>query len=121
MATILAFTIWAGPIFGESAHHVRLADFHSRVGERFLYEYDFGDCWEHQIRLERIRPLEPQRLYPVCIGGRRGVPPEDCGGVWAFQQARDEAPWRAQKLLGHCQLNVFLDGDQHRAIRIART
>ena len=89
----------SGPIFDESANHVCLADFHFWVGERFLYEYDFGDCWEHQIRLERTRPLEPQRLYPVCIGGRRGVPPEDCGGVWAFQQGRDEAPWRAQELL----------------------
>jgi Plasmid pRiA4b ORF-3-like protein len=88
-----------GPIFDRNADQIRLADFHFRIGERFLYEYDFGDCWQHQIRLERIRPLEPQRLYPVCIGGRRGVPPEDCGGVCAFQQGRDEAPWRAQELL----------------------
>jgi hypothetical protein len=88
-----------GPIFDRKADQIRLADFGFRLGERFVYEYDFEDCWEHQIRLERIRPLEPQRLYPVCIGGRRAVPPEDCGGVWAFQQHRDEAPWRAQELL----------------------
>lgn len=88
-----------GPIFDQRADEIRLVDFHFRPGERFLYEYDFGDCWEHQIRLERIRPLEPERLYPVCISGRRAVPPEDCGGVWAFQQRRDEAPWRAQELL----------------------
>jgi hypothetical protein len=44
-------------------------------------------------------PLEPPHTYPVCIGGKRSAPPEDCGGVWAFQQRRDEAPWRGQKLL----------------------
>jgi Plasmid pRiA4b ORF-3-like protein len=40
-----------GPIFDEGASKVHLADFHFRVGERFLYEYDFGNHWEHQIRL----------------------------------------------------------------------
>jgi Plasmid pRiA4b ORF-3-like protein len=88
-----------GPIFGQRADEIRLVDFHFRVGERFLYEYGFGDCWEHRTRLERIRPLEPKGTYPVCIGGRRAVPPEDCGGVWALQQHRDEAPWRARELL----------------------
>jgi len=87
-----------GPIFDRNADQIRLTDFHFRLGERFLYEYDFGDCWEHQIRLERIRPPEPERIYPVCIGGSGAAPPEDGGGAWAFQQGRDEAPRRAQEL-----------------------
>ena len=33
-------------------------------------------------------PLDPRRRYPVCIGGRRAVPPEDCGGPWAFLELR---------------------------------
>jgi Plasmid pRiA4b ORF-3-like protein len=88
-----------GLSFNKDAHQVRLADFQFRLGERFLYEYDFGDQWEHQIRLERILPLPPQQIYPVCMGGKRSGPPEDCGGVAAFQQQRDEAPWRGQELL----------------------
>ncbi len=88
-----------GHAFDEQATKVRLADFQFRLGERFLYEYDFGDRWRHQIRLERILPCEPERTYPVCIGGKRSAPPENCGGVWAFQQRRDEAPWRGQELL----------------------
>jgi hypothetical protein len=88
-----------GPVFDEDSRKVRMADFQFRVGERFLYEYDFGDHWEHQIRLERIGPLNPKRTYPVCIGGQRSAPPEDCGGVLVFQQRRDEAPWRGQELL----------------------
>jgi hypothetical protein len=88
-----------GGLFDEDATKVRLADLHFRVGERFLYEYDLGDSWQHQLRLERRRPFEPAQAYPVCIGGKRSVPPEDCGGTWAFQQRREEAPWRGQELL----------------------
>lgn len=88
-----------GPVFNQDAHKVRLVDFHFRLGERFLYEYDFGDHWEHQIRLERILPRTGQDILPVCIGGSQRTPPEDCGGVWAFQQQRDDAPWRGQELL----------------------
>jgi len=89
-----------GPPFDEQASKVHLADFRFRIGERFQYEYDFGDHWQHQIRLERMLSFEPAKTYyPVCIGGKRCVPPEDCGGVRAFQQRRDEAPWRGQELL----------------------
>lgn len=88
-----------GLSFHKDAHQVRLADFQFRLGERFLYEYDFGDQWEHQIRLECILPLSPQQIYPVCMGGKRSGPPEDCGGAAAFQQQRDKAPWRGQELL----------------------
>jgi hypothetical protein len=67
---------------------VRLVDFGLRIGERFRYEYDLTDGWQHDIRLEQILPLETGRRYPVCIGGRRALPPEDCGGPWAFLELR---------------------------------
>jgi len=63
---------------------VGLGDLGLRVREHFLCEYDFTDGWQHDIRVEQIRPLEPGRRYPVCSGGRRAGPPEDCGGPWAF-------------------------------------
>ena len=64
--------------FSSNAREVRLADLRLRVNERFLYEYDFNDWWEHQVRIERKLPADPKRRYPVCIGGRRSGPPEDC-------------------------------------------
>jgi hypothetical protein len=67
------------------------------VNERFLYEYDFTDGWEHQVRMERFIPQAP--LYPKCIAGSRAAPPEDCGGPIAFQERRDAAPWEARDLL----------------------
>jgi len=67
---------------------VPLADLCLRVRERFLYEYDFTDGWQHDVRVEQLLPLELGRLYPRCVGGRRRVPPEDCGGPWAFLELR---------------------------------
>ena len=78
---------------------IKLADFRFRVHERFLYEYDFGDWWQHEVRIERHLPLGKKRIYPVCIGGKRAGPPEDCGGPLTFMQRQDEAPWEAYELL----------------------
>ena len=74
------------------ARQVRLADFQFRLNERFLYEYDLRDSWQHEVRVERRLAVEPKRTYPVCVGGRRAAPPEDCGGPWAFLERRDAVP-----------------------------
>jgi hypothetical protein len=55
-------------------------------GPRFMYEYDFGDGWEHDIRVEKILTPEPNAKYPICIAGERACPPEDCGGVWGYEE-----------------------------------
>ena len=39
---------------------------------------------EHWIILEKILPSEEGQKYPVCLKGKRQCPPEDCGGVWGF-------------------------------------
>lgn len=55
------------------------------IGNRFArYEYDFGDGWEHDIKLEDILPREEGVDYPVCVSGNRACPPEDCGGIWGY-------------------------------------
>lgn len=48
------------------------------------YTYDFGDCWEHAVKLEKILPRQADTDYPTCTAGRRACPPEDCGGVWGY-------------------------------------
>jgi hypothetical protein len=75
--------------FSTSAKQTFLMDFHFRDRERFLYEYDFGDLWQHQVRFETVRPIETRKTYPVCIGGSRAAPPEDCGGPEAYMELMD--------------------------------
>jgi hypothetical protein len=55
-------------------------------GYRFLYEYDFGDGWEINIVVEKVLPVREGAQYPVCLAGKRSGPPEDCGGVWGYEE-----------------------------------
>lgn len=55
------------------------------IKTRFTYVYDFGDSWEHTIKLEKILPETEGQEFPVCIEGERACPPEDCGGIWRYQ------------------------------------
>ena len=52
--------------------------------QKLIYEYDFGDGWEHEILLEKVLTPESGVRYPRCIGGARACPPEDCGGVGGY-------------------------------------
>jgi hypothetical protein len=54
---------------------IYLRDFNFRPRERFLYEYDFNDYWQLQIRLEQMLPFNPAKTYPFCIAGARKTPP----------------------------------------------
>ena len=51
---------------------------------RIVYEYDFGDSWQHEITLEKTLEPEPKVKYPRCVEGARACPPEDCGGAWGY-------------------------------------
>jgi hypothetical protein len=52
--------------------------------QKLIYEYDFGDGWEHEILLEKVLTPESGVRYPRCIGGARACPPEDCGGAGGY-------------------------------------
>jgi hypothetical protein len=62
----------------------RLNQFVGRKGFKFIYEYDFGDGWEHTIHVEAILAVEKGKQYPVCLEGKRACPPEDIGGVTGY-------------------------------------
>lgn len=62
-----------------------LSRFLDKEGKTILYVYDFGDDWMHKIKVEKILPKEKGKKYPLCIGGAMNCPPEDCGGVWGYE------------------------------------
>ncbi len=51
---------------------------------KFIYEYDLGDSWEHEILLEKILPPQADFKHPSCLGGANACPPEDCGGSYGY-------------------------------------
>lgn len=53
---------------------------------KLLYEYDFGDSWEHLVELEETKDAEPRQRYPRCTAGERACPPEDIGGIYGFAE-----------------------------------
>jgi len=80
---------YAGGIgFSDNPSHIRLDKFNFRQRERFVYEYNFHDNWCHEIRIENILPFDNNRVYPICIRGKRAAPPDDCGGAWSFMSLR---------------------------------
>lgn len=75
------------PDFGvrvRSSRTARLSQIAPTRRGKFLYVYDFGDNWGHEILVEKIESPEAGVRYPVCLAGERACPPEDCGGVWGY-------------------------------------
>jgi hypothetical protein len=64
-----------------------LADVLVEPGDRLRYLYDFGDDWDHDIKLEKVLPpdADPRATaVPVCLARKGACPPEDCGGAWGY-------------------------------------
>ena len=69
------------------ARKVRLSEVLEDVGTKTLrYLYDFGDGWEHTIKIERLIDPEPSTLYPRLIEAKGRCPPEDIGGPWGYAE-----------------------------------
>lgn len=79
-----------GMWFSDNPSEVQLKSFGFRLKERFLYEYNFFDRWEIEMRIEKMFPIDAEKTYPKCIEGRGAGPPEDCGGPWAFMELKDK-------------------------------
>lgn len=64
---------------------VKLRELVSRSKQTLVYDYDFGDGWEHTVALEEIVDVQPGIRYPNCIDGARACTPEDCGGTGGYE------------------------------------
>lgn len=83
-------TMWTGERHHDATgREVTLTDLRLRVRQRILYEYDFGDLWEHDVRVEAKLGREGGKDYPICIAGARAGPPEDVGGPGGYYALLD--------------------------------
>lgn len=60
-----------------------------RVRSKFIYTYDMGDSWDHEILVEKTAPFPGGQHCPVCLEGQRACPPEDSGGLWGYYDMLD--------------------------------
>jgi hypothetical protein len=78
------------PTFGDGpldATKVRLIDVLEDVGAKSLrYLYDFGDGWEHTVRVERITDAEPGAAIRRLVEAVGRCPPENVGGPWGYRE-----------------------------------
>ena len=76
------------PDFGEGpldAKKARLIDVLEDVGVKTVkYLYDFGDGWEHTVKVERVTDAVPGLTYPRLVDAVGRCPPEDVGGSWGY-------------------------------------
>lgn len=50
------------------------------------YVYDFGDDWDHSIRIEKVSEATPGTNYPRLLKASGACPPEDVGGAPGYEQ-----------------------------------
>jgi hypothetical protein len=65
----------------------KLKDVFTKEGKKYTYTYDFGDDWVHKITLEKI--IDEKRTNATCIDGKGACPPENCGGVWGYEEMKE--------------------------------
>jgi hypothetical protein len=68
----------------ENEKKVLLSQVLRKPKDSLVYEYDFGDGWEHAVVLEQVLEAVPGGKYPYVVTGKRACPPEDCGGTGGY-------------------------------------
>lgn len=73
----------------EDEKKIKLGDLQLTEKQKFSYVYDFGDNWEHEIKVEKILPFVVDVKYPKCLDGKLACPPEDCGSIWGYEELHE--------------------------------
>ncbi len=86
----------------EDESGVSLAEALGTRNKRFLYVYDFGDNWEHDVVVENIVAGNSGSERPLCLGGKRHRPPEDCAARRATETSLRQSAIRGTKSMKRC-------------------
>ena len=65
------------------SHKMTLEKIFTQGRTSFVYEYDLGDSWRHEVKLLGMVDGEEK---PGCTAGARACPPEDCGGTTGYYE-----------------------------------
>ncbi len=69
--------------------------------KKFIFVYDMGDNWEHEVVIEDVRENYPA-LYPAVLAYEGNCPPDDCGGVWGYMDMLEDGDEDAKEWLEEC-------------------
>ncbi len=81
--------ITGAPVMEEEDNAEECIDSWMKVGGEIVYTYDFGDNWEHMIKIEKI--VEYDYRYPTVLKSKGSNMIEDCGGIWGFYDCEEDA------------------------------
>ncbi|HMO41031.1 MAG TPA: plasmid pRiA4b ORF-3 family protein [Saprospiraceae bacterium] len=85
----------------EDARKIKLSDELLAEKDTIIYEYDFGDSWEHKVTLQKVLAPAAGVAYPQLVKGKNACPPEDCGGVWGYAELLETLQNPDSKDYGH--------------------
>lgn len=72
--------------WGYDSREYSIGDLLGRVGSKVVWEYDFGDSWDHEVKLVEKVKVDVNTDIPVTLVKATGAcPPEDCGGVYGYR------------------------------------
>lgn len=63
---------------------VKINEYLTKEKDQIYYEYDFGDGWAHSIQVQEVLEAKTGIVYPHLLKGKGACPPEDCGGIWGY-------------------------------------
>lgn len=66
---------------------IKISKILTTKGMTFCYVYDFGDDWVHSLQLEDV--TDEKAIRATLVSGKGACPPEDCGGVWGYDNLVD--------------------------------
>ncbi|MDX1965849.1 MAG: plasmid pRiA4b ORF-3 family protein [Planctomycetaceae bacterium] len=82
----------------EDEFGVQVSQLTDKERGKVTFTYDFGDSWEHAVKISAAKPRKPGVEYPRCLAGARACPPEDCGGIFGYLNLCDTLQRPAHEL-----------------------
>lgn len=84
---------YGGPMDAKKTTLEKLLD--QTATRRIHYVYDFGDDWDHSIRIERVGEATPGVIYPRLLKANGACPPKTSEGPGATRCSSKPSPTRS--------------------------
>ncbi|MDD7597728.1 MAG: plasmid pRiA4b ORF-3 family protein [Prevotella sp.] len=77
------------------------------IVKKFCYVYDFGDDWIHDITLEKV--FDEYSDHATCIKGKGACPEEDSGGVWEYEDMKEDGEIEVSAVIDLVEINKHVE------------